>query len=422
VALVVVTGLVCLNAGYQHTLWTMLDLAVYRLAGTHLAHGVSIYSPTPGLPFTYPPFAAMLFVPLAAVGIGLGQGLMLVLSALCYVGFCWVCGRRSGLSTRVNWLVVLLGLGFEPVLHTFGLGQINLLLGLLVVVDCLLVSDKWRGLLVGVAVGIKLTPLVFVLYFVLRRDGRAVVRVLVGLGVSVALAWAVAPHDSRLYWGRLFYDPGHVGRVGYPFNQGIFGVLARFTHSAHPPLLWYGALALGTAALTAYGARRQLAAGNQVAGLVTVATCGLLLSPVSWTHHWIWLLPASWLLAQAGHLVTALFVAAVPVMEPLRYIPTPTDLTQLHLTWWQSGLSLSYTVAGLAVLAAMALPCETLTERDDGARREAGPLRRRLTLTRRHVGQQLAGQPIGTGGEHPDPRPASRRLEASGGPLQGQPS
>lgn len=350
------TLVVAANMLYQHALWSMVDFAVYRLGGHHLATGEPLYRAGGALPFTYPPFAAVLFDPLARMSVDVGQVLMIVLSTGCYLGFVLVCAHESGLSRSATWMALVGGLLYEPVLHTLGLGQVNLLLGLLIALDCLVVSPRWRGLLVGLAIGIKLTPLVFVLFFVLQRDVRAIGRAALGFTFTLLLAWALDPADSRLFWTKLFYDPGHVGRVGYPYNQGVYGALARALHTMSPSFVLYAGCAALLSGLAAYAAHMQLRRANRLGALVAVAVLGLLVSPVSWTHHWIWLLPAGWLLVGARRFVAAAFVIAVPVVSPLRYIPTPKNLSDLHLVWWQTALSLSYTLAGLVVLVVMALP------------------------------------------------------------------
>lgn len=354
---------------YQYPLWSMVDFAVYRLGGVHVLHGTALYGPTRGLPFTYPPFAAVLFVPLALLGTGVGQAVMLVLSATCYVGFVLVCACRSGLSWWSTGLAGVLGLAFEPVLHTMGLGQVNLVLGLMVVVDCLVVSDRWRGLLVGVAIGVKLTPVIFLLYFAVQRDSKAIVRGGASAALTIAVAWLIDSRDSMRYWTELFYNPDHVGRVAYPFNQSVFGALARFSHTTTPSRAAYLSISAMVLILALVACSRTLSLGDEVGALVSVAVGGLLISPISWTHHWIWLLPAGWVLLSAGRPVLAALVTAVPIIAPLRYIPTPKEIAQLDLNWFQSCVALTYTAAGLCFLVAMSMP------------RKAAPASHRRQLT-----------------------------------------
>lgn len=355
IALAACVLVVTVDLVYQLSLWTMLDLGVYRRGGLAIVNGDDLYGSSSGLPFTYPPFAAVLFVPLSFVSVLAGRLIMTAVSLACYVAFTLLCARRTGLTWRAGCLVAVLGLAFEPVLHTIGLGQINLVLGLIVVVDCLKVSDRWRGLLVGLTIGIKLTPAVFVLLFAMRRDLGAVARAAAGFAATVVFAWVVDPHASYHYWTSLFFNPGHVGRVGYPFNQSLYGVLSRLFGTTSPPVALYALACVPVVALTVIACRRQLQAGRDVHALTTVAVGGLLISPISWTHHWIWLLPASMVLFVGGQRILGLAVAAVCVAAPLRYIPTPTEVTQLHLVWWQTLISVAYTTAGAAFLASSAL-------------------------------------------------------------------
>ncbi|MGH3472975.1 MAG: glycosyltransferase 87 family protein [Nocardioidaceae bacterium] len=347
--IVVVAGI----AAYDHALWSMVDLQVYEHGAAELLTGGGLYATGPGLPFTYPPFAAWVFSPLVMLGPVCSIACMIVVSLLCYACFSWVCARQLGLESS-RWLILaLLGLIFEPVLHTIGLGQVNLVLAAMIVVDCLVLPPKYRGYLLGIAVGIKLTPAVFVLYFLLRRDFAAIRRCAVSLLATVLLGWVVDPADSVLFWGKLFYNPGHVGRVGYPYNQGIYGMLARLGDTAHPSMLFFAGLVVLTLAFTVVAARRQVRGGHDLAALLCVAVCGLLLSPISWTHHWVWLVPATWVLALNRRWGGAALLAGVAIVEPLRYVPTPKFLPHLHDTWWQSLVSLSYTAAGACFLGLM---------------------------------------------------------------------
>ena len=342
--------------------WPLLDLSVYRRGAGELIHGRSLYDsashfPHPDLPFTYPPFAAALFVPAYLVGpvlAGIGQSL---LTLGCYLLVTLTCGRRLGIAWPV--LLPLAGLGFalEPVQRTFWLGQVNLLLAALVVADCFLVPARWRGVLTGVAAGIKIIPGVYVIYFVLRREWWSVARAVVGFAATVGVSAIASPHDATHFWTKLFWDPNHVGQQSYISNQSLYGQLVRFTRDLHPATAVYAPIALAALGLAAYAAHRQLRIGDNVAALTCVAFGGLLTSPISWSHHWVWFVPAVLVLIASGRRRAAALIALVPALAPEWWTPSTqppyTYIAEFHHHWWQTWLCVSYAVAGLAFLALM---------------------------------------------------------------------
>jgi alpha-1,2-mannosyltransferase len=197
---------------------------------------------------------------------------------------------------------VPLGLLLEPVHSTLDFGQVNLLLMVLVAVDCLAghrpsARTRWpRGVLVGLAAAIKLTPAAFVLYFLVRRDYRAAITAAVTGAVATALAYAVLPEESTRYW---FGGMGNVsGLSGSSFrtNQSIQGVLSRLQVPEPAFTALWLLLSLVLLALVVPAMRR--AADNPPLVLSFNAVFTLLASPISWSHHWVWIAPA--LLAAVG--------------------------------------------------------------------------------------------------------------------------
>lgn len=338
--------------------WMSQDLNVYRSGADHILHGLPLYGPWPGLPFTYPPFAAVLLVPVDVVGQPAATILWVVVNWLTYLGFAGVLLSRLGV--RRWWLAgaLLAGLGFEPVWHNFALGQINLVLGLLIVLDTLVVPARWRGLGVGVAAGIKLTPAIFLIYFALRRDWGALVRTAIGFGATMAVGAVILPHDSWHYWTKVFYAADRVGDVAYVNNQSFHAVLMRLTHRADPPVV-LGAIATVLAVVLAtFAARAQLRRGHPVAGLVCVAIAGTLVSPIAWTHHWIWLIPAAAVLLVQRRYVAGGLVAATAIVAPMRWLPK-VPVQELHFAWWQQLIAAAYVVAGVAFLILMLTGTQT---------------------------------------------------------------
>lgn len=339
---------------YRHQLVTMIDLQVYQRGAGELLNGQPLYAVHPGeLPFTYPPFPAILFVPLYFFGLIPAAILFTLVSLACYAVFAVVCARSLGLSWPATAFGSVVGLMFEPILHTLGLGQINLVLAVLIVVDCLVMPARQRGILLGIAVGIKLTPGIFVLYFALKRDVPAMLRCAASFAGTVVVSGLISPNDTFQYWTKLFYNPDHIGKeVSYVANQSIFGDLCRLVSSLHPPTWLYAGLVVISLGLATLAARRQLRAGHELAALVCIAVGGLLISPVSWSHHWIWLVPAVWVLAVHRRWWSLAFVISVPIVSPIPASPT-YDQLRFAYPWWVIGFCMTYAAAGLWFLIVM---------------------------------------------------------------------
>jgi alpha-1,2-mannosyltransferase len=283
-----------------------VDLHVYVGGAAMLDHPGSLYdyvyadqTPDFPLPFTYPPFAAIVFYPLHFLPFG-------------FVALAWQLGTVAALygvvrisqrllpgegdrGTAMLWAAV--GIWIEPVRSTFDYGQINvpLVLAVLYAVYC----ARWwlSGLLVGFAAGVKLTPAVSGLYFVgARRWGAAVFSAVVFFG-TVAVSALVVGDQTRYYFTELLGDARRVGPIGTSFNQSWRGGISRILgHDAG-----YGPLVIAAIAVTAVLAllawRAVGGAADRLGAIVIVELFGLLLSPISWTHHWVWLIPLMiWLL------------------------------------------------------------------------------------------------------------------------------
>jgi alpha-1,2-mannosyltransferase len=342
-----------------------LDLDVYRL-GTQafFAHGdpYGVLPPTRDgtlLPFTYPPFAALAFAPLLAVPLQTALVALTVISVLALGAALALCFARFDRRPHVAGPAVLaaqaVALFSEPVRSTLGFGQINLLLMLLVTVD-VLAPLKQRGHLVGLAAAVKLTPLAFILYFLVRKDLRSAARA-AGTFVGCALAaWAVAPDASERYWTKLVFQGERVGDPGYIGNQSLRGLLARLDLGQG---WWLVAVALVLAA-TALAIHR---AKHPVPALLACAVGALLVSPVSWTHHWVWCAPVIGVLCWQRKWWPAGLATIVFVVSPV-----------WDYSFWP--LRESYVLAGLVLLALLGQPfhheLDAADQRRDVARLDGG--------------------------------------------------
>jgi alpha-1,2-mannosyltransferase len=354
----VLTGLV-VHTGGRH-----IDLEVYRFGVQAWLSGGDLYGPLPetsghiALPFIYPPFAALVMVPLAVVPwvvawVGLLGLSTLALGATLYVFArrLWPSGGRGGaLSVASIALPLALAvepgraidfddpvpgrpaLGLEPVLQTIEFGQINLVLMALVALDCLVARPRWpRGALIGVAAAIKLTPAAFVLFFLLRRDYRAAATAAVAGAAATAVGFLVAPGLSWRFWS----DPAG-GVSGSPFftNQTFEALLVRAGVDGTARTAAWLLLSAGLLALAAPAIRRAPAP----LALVTLAAVALLVSPTSWSHHWVWVAPAllvmaaiAWAKRSAAWTAVTLAAAAVFVIAPHQHVhPRGGDR---ELTW-----------------------------------------------------------------------------------------
>jgi len=370
-----------------------VDLHVYLGGAAALDHPGTLYSyvyadqtPDFPLPFTYPPFAALVFYPLRLLPFGL-------------VALCWqlgilaalygvvrlsqrLLGVAAGRGHRTAMLWTAVAIWMEPLRSTFDYGQVNVILALAVL--CAVYSNRWwlSGPLVGVAAGVKLTPAITGLYFLgVRRWGAAISSAVVFAG-TVAVSIAVIGQQARYYFTDLLGDAGRVGPIGTSFNQSWRGGLSRILgHDAgYGPLVVAGIAvtavlavlawrALGHAAATGGGVERgeaeepvEQAGRDRLGSLLVVQLFGLLLSPISWTHHWVWLVPLMiWLVhgpwrtrAGARALAWVWLVLTLVGVPWLLSFAQPT-IWQISRPWYLAWAGLVYIVATLITLAWIAV-------------------------------------------------------------------
>jgi alpha-1,2-mannosyltransferase len=321
------------------------------------------------LPFTYPPFAAIVFYPLHLLPFGLvAFAWQLGLFAALY-GVVRISQRLLGSGAaqaatsdrgdhRTAMLWTAVGVWIEPLRSTFDYGQINVLLVLAVLYA--VYSTRWwiSGLLVGLAAGVKLTPAASGLYFVGARRWAAVAFSAAVFFGTVGISWLIIGDETRYYFTELLGDASRVGPIGTSFNQSWRGGISRILgHDAG-----YGPLVLAGIAVTAVLAvlawRAIGGASDRLGAIVVVQLFGLLLSPISWTHHWVWLIPLMiWLLhgplrQRLGARVLgwgwlALTLIGVPW---LLSFAQPT-IWVISRPWYLAWAGLIYIVATLATLA-----------------------------------------------------------------------
>jgi alpha-1,2-mannosyltransferase len=248
-------------------------------------------------------------------------------------------------------MVGLVGLAFEPFMRTILLGQINIVLIALVVVDALVMPPRYRGMLIGLATGIKILPGAFILFLVLKREWWAVGRAVAAFAVTVAVGGVLAPRDTWLFWSGGFLNLSRFGPMAIigGDNQSLRAALMRLSHDISPPSSPVLLMSVGVMALGVVAAKRQVDSGNDVNGLVCIGFASLLASPIAWTHHWVWAVLAAMVLVQARRWVAAFLLSMVFVIAPM-WLAAPGHLRELGHNWWQATACVSYVVIGLTYL------------------------------------------------------------------------
>jgi len=347
-----------------------VDLHVYLGGAQALNHPGTLYSytyadqtPDFPLPFTYPPFAAVVFYPLTllpfgVVALGWQLGIMGALFGVVRVSQ-RLLGITDGLRNAMLWTAVSIWL--EPLRSTFDYGQVNVLLVFMVL--CAVYSSRWwlSGLLLGLAAGVKLTPAVGGLYFVgVRRWATAAFSAAV-FAATVGLSWAVIGDQARYYFTDLVGDAGRVGPIGTSFNQSWRGGISRILgHDAgySPAVL----VAIALSALVTWLAWQALStasgAPDRLGLIVVVQLFGLLLSPISWTHHWVWLVPLMiWLLhgpyrfLGEARLLGWGWLALSLIGVPWLLSFAQPNIWQIGRPWYLAWAGLIYVVAAFGTLA-----------------------------------------------------------------------
>ncbi|HHU67851.1 glycosyltransferase 87 family protein [Corynebacterium sp.] len=354
-----------------------IDIDVYRAGAAAFLDGDNLY--TRGyevggitLPFTYPPLAAMLFIPLALVP----YAVALVTWTIASVLLLWWClvivlrhaaPRLADPRVAATWILPF-ALMAEPVRETFAFGQINILLMALVLIDTL-AKRPWlpRGVLIGLAAAIKLTPAVFILVFLVRREWRhAAVTFLSGVAFTLAAA-ALSWTNSRTYWLDTLSDTGRIGGEAYASNQSIRGVLARLAESGESAdsLVWL-VLVLLALGLIIWA---MIRVDSLLWSVLLASTVALLCSPVSWSHHWVWLVPVAVTLAATAGSLPRILAAAVmlAVFTAPHWLLPHSNGAEHDWAWWAQVLGSSYLVVTLAVVVAAVVTPAALTGRRGAA-------------------------------------------------------
>ncbi len=367
-----------------------IDIDVYRMGGQAWLDGRPLYADGAmfhtrvglDLPFTYPPLAAIVFSPLAWLSLtGAGAAITLITLVLLIVSTVIVLTRLDVWPTspaggpawlRRCWLAAAIVapavIYLEPIRANFDFGQINVVLMTLVIADCVPRKTPWpRGMLLGVAIALKLTPAVFLLYFVLRRDGRALLVTAASVVVATVAGFALAWRDSVEYWTDTVRNTDRIGTATLNTNQNIAGALARLGLGEGARFVLWTLACFAVLAVTVWAARRALRAGEPVLALICVAMFGLVVSPVSWSHHWVWVLPTVLVTGIVAYRRRHLLMAAVTAAGVALMVWTPITLMPEHrettASLWRQLAGGSYIWWALAVIVVAGTVSTRVTER-----------------------------------------------------------
>ncbi|MGC9665282.1 glycosyltransferase 87 family protein [Planosporangium sp. 12N6] len=315
----------------------LADLYVYRGAVSGLLDGQSLYDfmTSNDAPFTYPPFAGLILLPLAglpewqagiawtvaSVAVGFGIAALVARVARPAMPRAWRRWLPAGLAAAL--------FASSPVSSNLRFGQVSIVLAVLVLIDMIGPRpSRWRGVLTGLAAAVKLTPLIFIPLLWLAGRRRAAVTASITFAAAAALAWAILPDDSARFWGTEVWRVSRLGHIATGGNQSVNGALLRFGLDDETRFALTAAASVVVGALALWRGAVAGRSGDWLSAVVVVGAASVVISPVSWTHHQIWLVLAAVLPVRGSTIVrlawplVALGVMIFPVTS-LGSLPGP---------------------------------------------------------------------------------------------------
>ena len=276
-----------------------IDFLVYRVGAQHLLHSQPLYAEPldTGVPgflmyFTYPPFGAALLTGTALGGPVRAAAAHTVACLAALAILSWIVIRRCGGGVwtslaAANALALLM-----PVVSHLTWGQVGLFLITLLAADWLPRRTPWpRGLLTGIAIAVKLTPAVFLLLPLFRRDWRALLVSLGSAATCTGIGFLLAPRESLTFWGSAVWDSTRVASTWWDTeNQSLRGLLSRVLPAPLSSAVWM-VLAIAVVYVIARQSARLTGHGDDLLAFGIVGLIAPMVSPVAWVHHWVFALP-----------------------------------------------------------------------------------------------------------------------------------
>ena len=274
-----------------------IDLQVYVYAVKDMLAGKDIFAttiPIWSLYFIYPPIAAILMTPLAF-------GPYVFWQVIWTGGLVWAqqsvlkrCGAPRGWKLGLLGIAVVLAV--EPIRTTLGYGQVNTMLMALVVADLLPDPPEHRrripqGILIGLAAAIKLTPALFVIFMFLIGKRRAAITAVISFAVFTGIGAILLFRETVVFFSGLSGGDTRTASPLYAGNQSLLGVFFRLGDSSRTTTLLGLAVAGVLAVLGCLVAAHWWRSGEKVFAIAIVGLTTCLASPLSWTHHYVWILP-----------------------------------------------------------------------------------------------------------------------------------
>ncbi|MFD2766325.1 glycosyltransferase 87 family protein [Micromonospora eburnea] len=348
--------------------YNFFDMKIYHGAVVWWASGNELYdfiAPETNLGFTYPPFAALVMLPMSWLPID-AAGWLNAVASIAALAVALAALLRP-IVDRLGWslwftvgIATPMAVAIEPSRETLGYGQVNLLLFALVVADMVglrwrakrgthhdtadsalarfVYGGAWAGVGIGLATAIKLTPALFIAYLMITRQWRAAM-IAVGTAVGVTLGtFALVGTESRMYFTGVLWQTERVGAADMTANQSLAGLLARLYDSIEAPGLLWLAFAVLVLALGFSRAASARADGDELTAFTLVGLTANVISPISWSHHLVWVIPAIIVLADAAvrrreasrallpRATSAPPTGGVPALRPPIWYPALTGL------------------------------------------------------------------------------------------------
>lgn len=350
-----------------------VDFLVYLGAADALMSGQDLYNNfnVGGLPFTYPPFAGAVFIPFDLFPPTAAFAIWTAVSIAALAGIAWLTAMRlpalvgKELTTK-TWELALfifaIGAFSETVIKNIELGQVNLVLVLLIMFDTV-TKAHYRGFLTGMAAGFKIVPAIFIVFMLVNRRWGDFGRALLGFLTTLAIGSFFGIGQVWQFFSVELWDTTRVGAADRLSNVSMYGALTRWIPGSDPVVLW--AVLAATVAAAGLAIAGFWWNHSRLVAAVVVGITGLLVSPVSWVHHWVWFIPAACAaialairaFRSSDRLVgVCLSIAAAAMVLPelgeLRY--AGGRLAQ-DSTLGESVVGSGYSLCGLIALAAFAL-------------------------------------------------------------------